>query len=48
MTIHARESFRQNSYVSKAARAVIAGFGIEGYTLAIAGLAGMIGVKEKH
>ena len=46
--IHARESFRQNSYVSKAARAVIAGFGIEGYTVAIAGLAGMIGVKEKH
>ena len=29
--IHARESFRQNSYISKAAKAVIAGFGIEGY-----------------
>ena len=45
--IHARESFRQNSYVSKAAKAVIAGFGIEGYALAIAGLAGLIGAKEK-
>jgi len=46
--IHARESFRQNSYVSKAAKAVLAGFGIDGYALAIAGLAGMIGAKEKN
>jgi 3-dehydroquinate dehydratase-2 len=45
--IHARESFRQNSYVSKAAKAVMAGFGTAGYALAIAGLAGMIGAKEK-
>ena len=45
--IHARESFRQNSYVSKAAKAVIAGFGIDGYALAITGLAGLIGAKEK-
>lgn len=45
--IHARESFRQNSYVSKAAKAVMAGFGAEGYALAVAGLAGMIGAKEK-
>ena len=44
--IHARESFRQHSYISKAAKAVIAGFGIEGYALAITGLAGMIGAKE--
>jgi 3-dehydroquinate dehydratase-2 len=44
--IHARESFRQNSYVSKAAKAVIAGFGIDGYALAIIGLAGLIGAKE--
>ena len=43
--IHAREDFRQGSYVSKAAKAVIAGFGIEGYALAITGLAGMIGAK---
>jgi len=46
--IHARESFRHNSYVSKAAKAVICGFGIDGYALAITGLAGLIGVKEKH
>lgn len=45
--IHARESFRQNSYVSKAAKAVICGFGINGYALAITGLAGLIGAKEK-
>jgi 3-dehydroquinate dehydratase II len=43
--IHARESFRQNSYISKAAKAVIAGFGIEGYALAITGMAGLIGAK---
>lgn len=46
--IHARESFRQNSYVSKAAKAVIAGFGIEGYALAVIGLAGLLGAKEKQ
>ena len=45
--IHARESFRHNSYVSKAAKAVICGFGIDGYALAITGLAGLIGVKER-
>jgi 3-dehydroquinate dehydratase-2 len=45
--IHAREAFRQNSYVSKVAKAVIAGFGINGYALAITGLAGMIGAKAK-
>jgi 3-dehydroquinate dehydratase II len=44
--IHAREEFRHNSYVSKVARAVICGFGIEGYALAITGLARMIGAKE--
>lgn len=46
--IHARESFRQNSYVSKAAKAVMAGFGVEGYALAIVGIAGMIGAVEKR
>ena len=45
--IHAREKFRQNSYVSKAAKAVICGFGINGYALAITGLAGMVGAKAK-
>lgn len=45
--IHQREAFRHNSYVSKAAKAVICGFGIDGYALAITGLAGMIGAKSK-
>jgi 3-dehydroquinate dehydratase-2 len=45
--IHAREAFRQNSYVSKVAKAVIAGFGINGYALAIGGLATIVGAKAK-
>lgn len=45
--IHQREAFRHNSYVSKAAKAVIAGFGIDGYALAITGLAGLTGAKTK-
>lgn len=40
--IHARESFRHDSMISKAARAVICGFGIEGYALAISGLASLL------
>jgi 3-dehydroquinate dehydratase II len=44
--IHKREEFRHNSYVSKVARAVICGFGVEGYALAIDGLARMIDVKK--
>jgi 3-dehydroquinate dehydratase-2 len=46
--IHARESFRHNSYMSKAAKGIVCGFGVDSYTLAIIGLAGMIGAKEKH
>ena len=46
--IHQRESFRHSSYVSKAARAVLAGFGIDGYALAIIGLAGMVDAKETN
>lgn len=45
--IHARESFRHDSYVSRVARAVICGFGVEGYRLAISGLAAMVGAKAK-
>jgi 3-dehydroquinate dehydratase II len=44
--IHAREPFRRDSYVSRVARGVICGFGVQGYALAIAGLAEMIGTKE--
>jgi 3-dehydroquinate dehydratase II len=45
--IHAREEFRHHSYVSKAARAVICGFGVTGYALAISGLAALIGAAQK-
>jgi 3-dehydroquinate dehydratase-2 len=39
--VNAREAFRHHSYISPAARAVMAGFGVQGYALAIAGLAGL-------
>jgi 3-dehydroquinate dehydratase-2 len=45
--IHKREAFRRHSYVSRAAHAVICGFGIEGYALAISGLAALIGANER-
>lgn len=37
--VHAREPFRHHSYISAAAKAVICGFGVPGYGLAIDGLA---------
>ncbi|MDM7949584.1 type II 3-dehydroquinate dehydratase [Hydrogenophaga sp.] len=37
--VHAREPFRHHSYVSPAAAGIVAGFGIDGYRLAIEGLA---------
>ena len=39
--VHAREAFRHHSYISPAAKAVMAGFGVQGYALAIAALAAM-------
>ena len=36
--VHAREPFRHHSYLSPAARGVMAGFGVAGYALAMAGL----------
>lgn len=39
--VHAREAFRHHSYISPAAKAVMAGFGVNGYALAVAGLAGL-------
>jgi 3-dehydroquinate dehydratase-2 len=41
--IHAREPWRNHSYVSFAAKAVICGFGIQDYALAIDGIASMSG-----
>jgi 3-dehydroquinate dehydratase II len=43
--IHTRESFRRRTYVSQVARGVLCGFGINGYALAIDGLAAMIAAK---
>jgi 3-dehydroquinate dehydratase II len=43
--IHTRESFRRRTYVSQVARAVLCGFGINGYALAIDGLAALIDAK---
>jgi 3-dehydroquinate dehydratase II len=45
--IHARESFRRDSYVSRVARAVVCGFGIEGYALAITGVAALTGANGR-
>ncbi len=42
--IHRRERFRQHSYVSKAAAGVICGLGIQGYALALTGMAELLGV----
>ena len=45
--IHARESFRHHSFTAMAAFASLCGFGIDGYRLAISGLAARIGVTAK-
>jgi 3-dehydroquinate dehydratase-2 len=37
--VHAREAFRHHSYLSAAAVGIVVGFGIDGYRLAIEGLA---------
>jgi 3-dehydroquinate dehydratase-2 len=44
--IHARESFRHQSFTARAAFASLCGFGIDGYRLAIVGLAARIGAKN--
>lgn len=45
--IYARESFRHHSFIARAAFATLCGFGIDGYRLAINGLAARIGIKAK-
>lgn len=42
--VHARESFRHHSYISPVAIGVIAGFGANGYKLAIDALLGHLGI----
>jgi 3-dehydroquinate dehydratase-2 len=44
--IYAREEFRRHSHVSGAAKAVLCGFGIAGYALAIDGLAAMVRARR--
>lgn len=39
--VHAREAFRHHSYLSPVCKAVMCGFGMQGYALAIAGLASL-------
>ena len=41
--VHKRESFRQHSYVSQRADAVMAGFGVQGYELALRHMAHLLG-----
>jgi 3-dehydroquinate dehydratase II len=45
--VFARDSFRHHSFIAKAAFASLCGFGIDGYRLAIAGLAAKIGAGTK-
>jgi 3-dehydroquinate dehydratase II len=45
--IQSREPFRRHSYVSRAARAVISGEGIDGYARAISEIAAMIGAETR-
>lgn len=45
--VYAREEFRHHSFIAKATFASLTGFGIEGYRLAIMGLAAKIGATAK-
>ena len=45
--VHAREDFRHHSFIARAAFASLTGFGIDGYRLAIVGLAAKLGIKAK-
>lgn len=44
--VHKRESFRHHSYVSLRADGVIAGFGVEGYELAVRRVCSVLGPVE--
>jgi 3-dehydroquinate dehydratase-2 len=45
--IFARERFRHHSHVAPVAKASLCGFGVDGYALAIDGLAALIGARRK-
>ena len=44
--VHKREAFRHHSYVSLRADGVIAGFGVQGYTLALQRMAGLLAAAQ--
>ena len=44
--VYAREDFRHHSFTARAAFASLCGFGIDGYRLAINGLAARIGARQ--
>jgi 3-dehydroquinate dehydratase-2 len=44
--VHAREDFRQHSYLSAVAAGVLVGFGVDGYALAVAALARRAGLSS--
>ena len=46
--VHARESFRRRSYLSAVAAGIVVGFGVDGYALAIAGLARRAGLTPSE
>lgn len=46
--IFAREAFRHHSVIAPVAKATMAGFGIQGYALAITAMAGMIEAQAKR
>jgi 3-dehydroquinate dehydratase-2 len=46
--VHAREGFRHHSYLSAVAAGIVIGFGVEGYALAIAGLASQAGLAPSE
>jgi 3-dehydroquinate dehydratase-2 len=45
--VFARESFRHRSHIAPVAKASLCGFGVDGYALAIDGLAALIGARRK-
>ena len=45
--IFARDSFRHFSHIAPVAKATLSGFGVQGYALAIDGLAALIGARRK-
>ncbi|HYJ75864.1 MAG TPA: type II 3-dehydroquinate dehydratase [Kineosporiaceae bacterium] len=42
--VHAREQFRHRSYLSAVAAGIVVGFGVDGYALAVSGLARRAGL----